>query len=105
MDDELLHKGSYKEPELLKNYPGTRPRRAGRTVQSDVSGFVRLARISRSSVSPFARANNPAKQLVSPVVEVVHLLIQAMLITLAILQIVVRLLSESHYAPVKNRRE
>lgn len=37
--------------------------------------------------------------------EVAHLIIQAMLISLAVLQIVVSLLLESHYVPAKNRKK
>lgn len=68
------------------------------------AGLYSLHRFPGAAPLP-ACTNNPAKQLVSPVVEAVHLIIQAMLISLAILQVVARLILESHHVPVKKRKE
>lgn len=105
VDGELLSKGACKEPGLLENCPGTRARRVGKMMQNDVSWLVQSAQISRCSMSPFAWTNSPTKQLMSPVVEVVHSFTQAMLISLVILQTVAGLLLETHNVPVKNRKK
>lgn len=68
------------------------------------AGLYSLHRFPGAAPPP-ACANNPAKQLVSAVVEAVHLITQAMLISLSILQVVARLILESHHVPVKKRKE